>query len=146
MAFFDRYSDLCLARGYKPGSEMAAEVIGTTRATISKWRTSEQPPRADLLIAIADVYDTTIDFLLGRTDDPTDYTNPNSLSRIIKAQPELADGSKISVALKKALEQYESRPLILSLYAKMDDADRQRLEGFAQGLLVQAKYATRGDD
>ena len=53
MSFFERYEKLCIAQGYKPGSEQAAQALGTNRGTISAWKTSGKPPKTEYLIAIA---------------------------------------------------------------------------------------------
>ena len=151
MTFFERYTELCLQRGYKPGSEQAAQALGTNRGTISAWRTSERPPKTEYLVVIADVYGVSTDYLLGRTDDPTDYTNPELLAELAGPQLDAFDGdARKAVAFQKAVETDAKRekirqatPLLDALYDQLDDADRGKVEGFAQGLLSQDKYAVR---
>ena len=55
MAFWDRYEKLCLENGYKPGSEQAAQVLGTNRGTISAWKKSGNPPTPDILTELQTV-------------------------------------------------------------------------------------------
>lgn len=50
--------------------EDLAEVIGTNQKQISKYETGKNDPTGDVLIALADALDTTVDYLLGRTNTP----------------------------------------------------------------------------
>ena len=144
MSFWDRYEKLCTDAGYKPGSEQAASVLGTSRATISAWKKSGNPPTPDILARIADAYGVSTDFLLCRTDDPTDYTNPDLLAELAGAQmDELGGDAKKALALQRASAEdvrREATPKGVQLYLQLDDFDRGKAEGFMQGLLSQDKY------
>lgn len=129
MDFFERYEQLCLARGYKPVSKQAADAIGTSRGTVSAWKTSGSPPKTEFLIAIADVYHVSVDYLLCRTDDPTDHAHP---------------GGRAVIAPEKVIEStsaQEATPKGVTLYSQLDAADRGKAEAFMQGLLAQDKYS-----
>lgn len=132
MTFFERYEKLCLANGYKPGSTQAAEVLGTSRGTISAWKTSGKVPTSEYLISIANAYHVSVDYLLGRTDDSTDYADPN-----------LDGDAKKALALQKASaknQSAEATPLGIALYGQLDSIDKGKAEAFMQGLLAQDKY------
>ena len=43
---------------------------GVEQALISKYETGERVPPTDTLILLADFFDVSIDYLLGRTDKP----------------------------------------------------------------------------
>lgn len=49
-----------------------ARMFNVTQATISSWESERTSPSFDTLIAIADYFEVSIDYLIGRTD--TDYT------------------------------------------------------------------------
>lgn len=131
MTFFERYEKLCIDKGYKPASQQAAEALGTTRGTISAWKTSGSPPKNEFLISIANVYRVSVDYLLGRTDDPTDYTDPS-----------LTDDQKKTASLQKTsvADQVKATPTVLALYNQLDAVDQGKAEAFMQGLLAQDKY------
>lgn len=132
MTFWERYEKLCIENGYKPGSEQAAQALGTNRGTISAWKTSGKPPKTEYLVAVADVYGVSTDYLLGRTNDSTDYTNP-----------ELCAGKKKAVASQRATAddvKSEATPMGVTLYLQLDENDKSKAEGFMQGLLSQDKY------
>ncbi len=65
--FWDRLYEVCLQRGCKPNT-MAKE-IGLSSATATKWKQGAIP-NDEALIKIADYLDCSIDYLLGRTDNP----------------------------------------------------------------------------
>ena len=48
-----------------------AKVLGMSQTGYSKYETGENDVPTQILIKLADYYDTTIDYLLGRQDDPT---------------------------------------------------------------------------
>ena len=137
MSFWERYEKLCMDAGYKPISEQAAQVIGIKRQNISTWKKSGNPPTYGALIKIADAYGVSTDFLLERTDDPTDYSNPGL---------NLDKNAKKTVALQRAPAGSMgsgATPKGITLYAQLDDSDKNKVEGFMQGLLAQDKYSAQ---
>jgi transcriptional regulator with XRE-family HTH domain len=145
MTFFERYSDLCLSHGYKPVSEQAAQAIGSSRGTISTWKIGNNLPRPEVIVTIANAYHVSTDYLLGRTDDPVDYSDPEELVRIAK---EATGNDALRAAATRRLVDLDAKEkaarqaatVLLSLYDRLDAADKGKLEGFAQGLLLQGKY------
>lgn len=51
--------------------EQLAKEISTTRATISNFENGQRKPSLDMVIKLADYFQISIDYLVGRTDDPT---------------------------------------------------------------------------
>lgn len=47
--------------------------LNTSQNTISRYETGEREPGLDELIKIADYFNISIDYLLGRSNDPTLY-------------------------------------------------------------------------
>lgn len=58
-----------LREGKKLKRIALSELCGLHRDAIRRYERSEQRPDVDALIAIADYFDVSIDFLLGRTDN-----------------------------------------------------------------------------
>ena len=144
MTFWEKYERLCLERGYKPGSTEAADALGTNRGTLSAWKKSGKLPTPDFIRRIADVYGVSADYLLGRTADPVDYTNPDLCAELAGPQlDELGGDIKKAVALQRATADDVSREAtraFMLLYEQLDEMDKVRVEGFIQGLLAQDKY------
>ncbi len=62
--------------------EDVAEKLGLSRPTIAGYESEEKnrTPREETLLRIADLFDTTIDFLLGRTNDPEPHSNKEKVN------------------------------------------------------------------
>lgn len=65
--FYERYAKLCKSIGETPNS--VAKEIGVSSGSITAWKNGAAP-RYSTVGKIADYFDTTADYLLGRTDDP----------------------------------------------------------------------------
>ena len=150
MSFFERYAAVCLDHGIKPMSEQAAQKIGVKRATISAWKTKNTSPKSETVTAIAEAYGVSPDYLLGRTDDPTDYTNPDLIAEMSgPVLDELGGDVKKAAAVSRAAaedvrrEKERAAYAIVSLYEQLDETDRAKAEAFIQGLLAQDKYLKR---
>lgn len=142
MNFWDRYEKLCLDSGYQPASEQAAKVLGTNRGTISAWKTNRTTPRTEYLVNIADSYGVSTDYLLCRTDDPTDYTNPAAVSAAN------IDDERKALILQNMAATPDTRTETATqagndLFAQLDETDQGKAEAYMQGLLAQDKYYNR---
>lgn len=51
--------------------EQLGNDINSTRATLSNYETESKRPSLDMVIRLADYFQVSIDYLVGRTDDPT---------------------------------------------------------------------------
>lgn len=49
---------------------VVSELCGLNRSTIRRYERGEMEPSAEALSAIADYFEVSIDYLLGRTDNP----------------------------------------------------------------------------
>lgn len=118
MDFYNRYDELCRKRGIEPCSQKAADALGTSRALISNWKKGVKP-NLQFVRAAADMLNTTTDYLLGRTDDPVNYSN----------QPK---------------EQPVFPKDVTDLLSQLDCADTEKVVIFMQGLLAGDKYQKSG--
>ena len=78
MTFYERYEALCRVRGIEPCSQSTAEKLGTTRSNISYWKKGTKP-NVEIVRSAATMLQTSADYLLGRTDDDTDYTDVTTM-------------------------------------------------------------------
>lgn len=68
MIFHERFLELIEARGvtaYKLSKE-----TGLSQALISQWKNGKQIPTADKLLIVAEYFNVSMDYLMGRTDRP----------------------------------------------------------------------------
>jgi len=50
--------------------EKLANELGLTRATVSHWENGLRLPSLEIATALADFFDVSLDYLVGRSDDP----------------------------------------------------------------------------
>lgn len=117
MTFYERYEALCRVRGIEPCSQSTAEKLGTTRSNISYWKKGTKP-NVEIVRSAATMLQTSADYLLGRTDDDTDYT----------------------IAQKTGQSLPENVTIMLS---GLDSTDLEKVMIYARGLLDGDKYQNR---
>lgn len=66
--FWKRFYNLCLEKGTKPNP--VGKEIGISSGIITKWKNESTLPNGETLIKIADYLGCSVDYLLGRTDNP----------------------------------------------------------------------------
>lgn len=49
------------------------ERLGVAQRTIAGWESGGRSPKPDMIVKIADLYDVSTDYLLGRTENPHGY-------------------------------------------------------------------------
>lgn len=104
--FIDRFNQLCKETNttrYK-----LSTLIGISNSTMYGWDKGQQPA-ADTIVKIADYFEVSADYLLGRSND----------IGIINANANLAT------------DEVE----ILNLYRQMNFQDKNQLRGFAKALV-----------
>lgn len=73
--FWERFYDMCIQRGTKPNP--LAREIGISSGALTKWKTERTLPNGETLLKIANRLDCSVDYLLGRTDNPeVNRSNP----------------------------------------------------------------------
>lgn len=68
MIFWERFYQMCVLRGTKPNP--LAKELGISSGAVTRWKNAEDPPSGKTLMLLADRLDCSVDYLLGRTDDP----------------------------------------------------------------------------
>ena len=66
--FWERFYNLCIDAGTKPNA--IKDKIGVSSGVITKWKNEHSLPNGESLLRIADYLDCSVDYLLGRTDNP----------------------------------------------------------------------------
>lgn len=138
MSFYDRYEKVCLAAGIKPVATSTAALFNVTRATITQWKTKNLVPKGDTVKIMADALHVSADYLLGRTDDPTDFANLTPAPA-----PEKPDETPI-IEIPRVEEEAQQEKMkasrIWKLYNQLDQLDRAKLDAYLAGLLSADKY------
>ena len=66
--FGQRIAMLRMSAGIR--QEQLGKKFDVTKATISRIESADRAPSTDLLCALADYFDVSLDYLVGRSDDP----------------------------------------------------------------------------
>ncbi len=109
--FFTIYASLCKQIGKSP-TGVALE-LGISRSNVNYWRNGKQP-NASVLNQLADYFDVSVDYLLGKTDDPNKEKKPSFIS------DETWDKMKNDPSALKLLE----------MILKMSPEQRDKFENF----------------
>lgn len=81
MIFWERFYQMCVLRGTKPNP--LAKELGISSGAVTRWKSAEDPPSGKTLMLLADRLDCSVDYLLGRTDDPVLHQLDSSSSSAI---------------------------------------------------------------
>ncbi len=84
--------------------EQLAEKLGVTNQSVSKWENDINAPDISILITLADLYDTTVDSLLGREKQPIVSTTTKNIDNLILKIKILSnDNDKVNINLPFSL-------------------------------------------
>ena len=75
MAYENNFSKrLCECRKRKNISQKAlGEILGVSDAAVTMMEKGRRFPSFEVLLALAEYFDVSLDYLVGRSDDPTRY-------------------------------------------------------------------------
>ena len=59
-----------IRKSHKATQKQVADAVGVTERNYQDWEYGNTKPGFDALIALADYFDVSIDYLTGRTDNP----------------------------------------------------------------------------
>ena len=111
---------------FKLNQEELGKKIGVGKTTISQYESETRSPDTDTLQRLAEVFDVSTDYLLGRTEAP---------SSINYSAPEWAT-SKDKRDIKRILE--DDLPVMFD-GMPVDEEDKQRITDLITGFLWEAK-------
>ncbi len=61
-------------RSLRQTNNLTLERVGkdfeVSKQTVSRWETGDRLPALDIAVALADYFDVSLDYLVGRSDDP----------------------------------------------------------------------------
>lgn len=97
--FSNRLTNLRESQNYS--KTRLAKMIGVSLSTYANWEYGYNEPDMDTLGKIANIFDTTIDYLTGRTDDPEPNTSNLNDTALTWADLGMPYGGKIPDDLKE---------------------------------------------
>ncbi|MBC2819926.1 XRE family transcriptional regulator [Enterococcus faecalis] len=115
MMLFDRVKELCKKRGISI-SELE-DNVGFGKNTIYKWK--NQSPKAETLQKVADYFDVSVDYLLGRTEKKNYYDLTDKDERSIQKQlqsliDDLSNGGALAFSKEDGEMSEETKEALIS--------------------------------
>jgi len=121
--FWERFYSLCLEKGVKPNSIRSSIGI-TSPGAMTYWKNKGVIPAKATLLAIAAYFNTTVEYLLGQSDDRT----PPALPENEKSAP-MPDGTEA---------QYSDKVIrVAGLIAALPEAKQAEALRYAEFLAQQ---------
>ena len=123
MSFYERYSLCCQNKGIAPVSQVAADAMGVTKATISAFAKNGTTPKGDTVARAAQMLDVSADYLLGLIDDPhavevnkeLSATEEHAIALIRELNVEGAEAALAMLAGLAAQDIYKKSPAVSDL-------------------------------
>ena len=84
-----------------------AEMVGLTKMTLYKYEKDKCEPRSEIISRLSDALNTTADFLIGRTNDPSPIKSNSSIESSYNKSNELI--SKFNKLTKEEQIRIEER-------------------------------------
>lgn len=131
MCFGKRLRDLRVHRGLS--QEELGKILSLDKSTISLYESGKREPAQDTLQQIADYFKVSLDYLMGRTDQPISGPLPNWVTEL---SPEIRE------FLQKEVET-GSPYLSLFKYAKLSGLPPESIEQVIQALVTTKESAER---
>ena len=109
-----------------------AKLINVAESTVSMYERGEREPSFEIAVRLANLFNVSIDYLLGRTDDPTPPQQPSTSRTNI---PSWATKKDIR-DFKRMLE--EDAPVMFD-GVPLDDEDREKVLKVMEAIFWDAK-------
>lgn len=125
--FWERFFNLCMKHNTKPLPTVKA--LSIAAGNITKWKNGTIP-NGETLIKIADYFDCSVDYLLGRTDTPSSQTEPKEWNPTFDNYLKLDPFSKTRVDqyVEILLEENQIKNI------KIVESDRGQVAAFGGGM------------
>lgn len=138
MNIYDRVKDLCTEKDITV--KYLEQCLGLSESTISKW--GKSIPSADKLDKVAEYFNVSIQYLLGKTEHRGHYSDPtNTLNDPRLSKKDQKDIAKKLEELENDLADYDAT-LMLSGEI-MDDETRELLKASLANVVVIAKLKAK---
>ena len=111
-----------------------AAKFGVAQSTVGSWEAGKREPNFETMGRLADFFHVSVDYLLGRTDDPVDYEDNDLIAQISYSTLKAFDGDvKKAYAFQKQVDKdalNEKPPKILGAAAHLDLSNPEAIEEY----------------
>ena len=103
MTFWERFYALCLEQGTRPNP--VCKQLGFSNATATHWKAGQLPGLSSLK-RIADYFNVSVDYLLGKTDTKKEQAVPDELPASEELQKLILESSTLSDDEARKVREY----------------------------------------
>lgn len=118
----------------KMTQQMLADRLNVSRGTVAMWEIGKNTPPADMLVRISELFNCSVDYLLGKTDVRVD---DSMLDEVNTLPPELLESCGNVLDAKRALyaDSTPDERELLMIYRDLNDLGQTALLSTARGLV-----------
>lgn len=139
MSLGNRIKERRIQKGLTQGD--VGKLLGMGRSNVGHIENGRTNPTADVLDKIADILDTTADYLLGRTDDPGTVILNNKQEQTEYVYPDWATSKD-----KRDLRAYIAEPKGLYFDGiEFTEEERDKMLGVLEAIFWEAKKRNKED-
>ena len=120
-AFFDRFEEICRARGETPNS--VTKKLGIPSGSITAWKKGTEP-RSKTIWKLVDFFGVDFNYMLGRTNEPTSFRLENG--KFIITRPKNSPDLSEEAMLAREKHEIEEIQKALNTYTKKAPTDGER--------------------
>lgn len=120
MSFYERYASACQRNKIDPCGAEIAKILEINKSTASSWNQNKSTPHGAIIRRIANYFHVSADYLLERTDDPTDPQD-----------------APLSVTF--------AQQQLISAFDMLDEVDQNEVRRFIDFKLTDPKYKKTGE-
>ncbi len=105
--FWERFIQLCAENNTKPNP--VASKLGISSGAVTKWKKNKITPNEVTLQKLANYFDVSVDYLVGRTDSPHPTNITNDINKQNNAKT-VSIQTALSTEEKELIESFRSFP------------------------------------
>jgi transcriptional regulator with XRE-family HTH domain len=89
-----------LRKNNKMTQEELATNLNVSKQTVGSWERGRTEPSIEIIVTLAKLLNTTVDYLLGKTNIPTDNSSENKLAKNLNTIMKTSDSDTLQLYLK----------------------------------------------
>lgn len=132
---YERFEELLQERGIT--AYRVAKDTGITTATFTSWKQGKYTPKQDKLQKVADYFGVTLEFLLGKSEEPNEEARIQANDLNEKEQLDIAE------ELERLMSNLENREALAFHGEPMDEEDRELLRRSLENSLIIARQMAK---
>lgn len=124
MTFSERLYDLMKKSDYKQTA--LAEKLGVSQQTISRWVKGKFQPDIEQLISLAKVFNVSVDYLVGMSDNPVQYFDTKKDPSPVERERAIAIASSVRANLPEHYQMPKDLPELISIVQQIVNLELDR--------------------